>query len=36
MANLRAAGVGSCGRFQGQKQLVVLSEEAEIFIPQAP
>jgi len=34
MAILRAAAaaVGSCGRFQGRKQMLVLREDAEIFI----
>jgi hypothetical protein len=32
MAILRAAAVGSCDRFQGLKQLLVLREGAEIFI----
>jgi len=35
MEILRAAAVGSCGGFQGRKRLLVLSEDAEIFISQA-
>jgi hypothetical protein len=30
----RAAAVGSCGGFQGRKRMLVLSEDAEIFISQ--